>query len=387
MEVSTKALIDELQKAGIPLARVNTSDPEDEHFNRGRWTMHNAAMAARHLVQAATQTFRGDVAAVYVPVSQERPAFYRDAIFILLARAARKPVAVHLHGGGFCRFYENETRAMRALIRATVGSAELGIVLSERLRSALRCVLPDDRLTPVLIGVDVNVGSRAEAPERRSTEDGEVRLFFLSTLVRPKGVLVFLEAFALARRQRPQLRATLAGAWGDAAFRSEVLARIAELGIGDALDMPGPVSGDQKARLFETADVFCFPTFYDLEGTPSTVVEAMAAELPVIATAWAGIPDLVVDGETAILLDIPSPELLAEKLVLLADDRELRRRLGAAGRRRYLRHFTQRAFGERIVSALAPLVEGGRARPAESQPRARGEAAGRSAPIAADADP
>lgn len=267
---------------------------------------------------------------------------------------------------------------MRSLIRTTVGRAARGIVLSERLRSALRCVLPDERLTPVLIGVDLPELAAVDTSARDASD--EVRLFFMSTLVRQKGPLVFLEAFALARRERPQLRAVLAGGWGDDAFREEVERRIDELGIRGVLEVPGPVSGAEKARLFATSHIFCFPTFFELEGTPSTLVEAMAAELPVVATAWAGIPDLVVDGETAILLDIPSPELLAEKLVLLADDRDLRRRLGAAGRRRYLRHFTQRAFGERIVGALAPLVEGEWTRPAESQPRPRGEAAGRSAP-------
>jgi glycosyltransferase involved in cell wall biosynthesis len=352
MEVSTLALLRELRNAGIELERVNTADPADSLVNRSRWTVRNVRLALEHVVSASRKAFRRDVSAVYVPISQERPAFYRDALFILVARLARKPVVVHLHGGAFGQFYRSEPVAMRALIRVTVGRASLGIVLSERIRPALECVLPSSRVTPVEIGVDVDDAREDWAPREGDT----FRALFLSTLVPEKGLLVFVEAVALAHRDRPHIVGAVAGNWvgGETRAAAERLAR--ELGATEFVSLVGTVTGAEKARLFRESNVFCLPTYYPLEGTPSVVVEAMAAGIPVVATAWAGLPDLVEDGRTGILLDEPSPALLAEKLVLLADRPELRAAMGAAGRARYRERFTQAAFGRRVVAALAPFV-------------------------------
>jgi glycosyltransferase involved in cell wall biosynthesis len=350
MEVSTLALLNELRSAGIPLARVNTSDPGDSLANRGSWTARNARVALHHIASVARQVARGDVAAVYVPISQERPAFYRDALFLIVARAARKQTIVHLHGGAFADFYRDERPWMRALIRATVGRSALGIVLSDRLRPALECVLPASRVTVVLIGVDVP-SNAARAPRER--DDAVLALFF-STLLPEKGLFVFLEAVAEARASRPQLQAEVAGNWFGAETEALARRRVAELGIADAVTFTGTVSGEAKAAMFQRADVFCFPSFYALEGTPSVVIEAMAASLPVLATAWRGIPDLV--GETGVLVDEPEPSVIAKELICLVDDPERRQELGAAAARRYREQFTQAAFGRRIVAALAPHV-------------------------------
>lgn len=348
MEISTQALVAELRRAGLPFARVNTNDPHDELSNRGRWTAHNVWLALRHIRQALREAFRRDVCAVYVPISQERPAFYRDALLILIARVARKPVVVHLHGGAFADFFARENRPMKALIRATVGRAALGIVLSERLRPALECVLPRERVTPVLIGVDIPASDGSPpAP------DGHLRALFFSTLLPEKGLFVFIKALAIARRQVPELHGEIAGNW-TGNVRVEAERRVRELGLADAVAFTGTVSGDDKVRMFERATLLCLPTFFQLEGTPSVVVEAMAAGVPVVATAWRGIPDLV--GEAGVLVPEPSPELFAHELVRLARDRELRARLARAGRDRYREHFTQQAFGRRIVQALAPFV-------------------------------
>ena len=352
MEVATRALTDELTRAGIEFARVNTADPGDALANRARWTARNVRMALQHVGSAFRQAFRGDVGAVYVPISQELPAFYRDALFILAGELARKPVVIHLHGGAFHRFYADSDPVIRALIRATAGRAALGIVLSERLRPTLECILPPSRVRAVELGVDVEV---AEAPAQRS-RDGRRLALFLSTLHPDKGVLVFLEAVALARRRHPELHAVVAGNWLGEETRVEAEALTRRLRLEEAVSFPGTVKGREKAEPFARSAVFCLPSSYALEGTPVVIIEAMAAGIPVLATAWAGIPDLVEDGRTGLLVDEPSPALLAEKLVFLLDRPDLREAMGSAGRERYATRFTQEAFGRRIVAALEPFV-------------------------------
>src|SRR5262249_21731072 len=81
------------------------------------------------------------------------------------------------------------------------------------------------------------------------------------------------------------------------------------------------------------------------EGLPVSVLEAMAAELPVVASAVGGLAELVDDGETGILVPSGDEDALAEALARLVEDGELRRKLGAAGRARGEAEFDLDAFG------------------------------------------
>jgi glycosyltransferase involved in cell wall biosynthesis len=353
MELATQALLAELGRIGIPYVRVDTADAMDVLGNRGKWTTHNISLALQHVANAAVKSFSRDVGAVYVPIAQEFPGLVRDMAFLLAARVARVPAIVHLQGGAFGDFYASRSSIVRSLLSSTVGRASMGIVLTEHLRPALECVLPPERVSVVSNGIDVMNGI-----DNRLGSDESIHVLFLSSLFRWKGPQLFIEAFAQAHRQRPVLRGTVAGSWPTDHVRDETLRLAADLGVVKQLAFPGAVDEEEKLLLFRSADVFCFASLVP-EGQPLVILEAMGARLPVIAPAWPGIADTVIDGETALLVNEMSPEALAEGLIYLVDHQDERLRLGAAGRQRYERFFTQRAFGERMIRVLRPFLENG----------------------------
>jgi glycosyltransferase involved in cell wall biosynthesis len=350
MELATQALLAELARADIRFARVDTADPADTLGNRGKWTVHNISLALRHVLGAARAILRRETCAVYVPIAQEFPGLVRDIAFLLVARVGRVPTIVHLHGGAFREFYASRSKPAQWLVRKTVGGAALGIVLTENLRPALECVIPTERVSVVPNGIDMT-----NAPDRHRSNE-TVRILFLSSLIRWKGPLVFIDAFARAHRRCPFLRATLAGDWASAEIRVEAVRLASDLGVAEHLEFPGAVDDEKKRALFHAADIFCFASLVP-EGQPLVILEAMGAGLPVVAPAWPGIADTVVDGQSALLVAPNSPNALAERLVELAEDPEKRLRLGAAGRRRYEQLFTQRAFGDRMIEVLRPFLE------------------------------
>jgi glycosyltransferase involved in cell wall biosynthesis len=352
MEIATRSLLRELRRARFPYARVNTADPDDELGNRARWTRHNVYLAFRHLASATFQSFRRDTAAVYVPIAQEFPALFRDLAFVAIAHVARKPVVLHLHGGNLASFYESRSRLVKRLMRGTLGRAALGIVLSDPLRPEFECLLPSERVVAVPNGIDLPT----EGARERRRKEHEVNVLFLSSLYRWKGILLFVEAFAAAHARRPFLRAVAAGPWPSEQDRRETLALVQRLGIASSLLFTGTVDTEEKSRVLAEADIFCFPSLVP-EGQGLVVLEAMASSLPVVAIGWPGVADTVRDGETGLLVADASPELLADRLVYLADHPEERERLGTAGRRRYEKLYTQAAFGQRMIRVLRPFLQ------------------------------
>jgi glycosyltransferase involved in cell wall biosynthesis len=141
---------------------------------------------------------------------------------------------------------------------------------------------------------------------------------------------------------------------GDGPLRAALEARAAELGVAGRLQLPG-WSDDARSRLPDF-DVFVLPSRY--EGFPLSIIEAMLAGLPVVATDVGSIREAVVDGETGLLVPSGDAAALTAALRRLVDDPGLRARLGAAGRARARREFTARAMAARYERLYDEVVRG-----------------------------
>lgn len=138
----------------------------------------------------------------------------------------------------------------------------------------------------------------------------------------PKNHAGLLEAFRILQQRHPECRLRLVGD-GDLRESMEALAR--EKGISDAVEFCGMQSNVYP--YLQEADIFTLPSVY--EGNPMTIIEAMGTGLPIVASRVGGIPDMVRDGETGLLVE-PEPEAICDALTRLVEDSTLRRRLGQA---------------------------------------------------------
>jgi glycosyltransferase involved in cell wall biosynthesis len=112
---------------------------------------------------------------------------------------------------------------------------------------------------------------------------------------------------------------------------------------------------EDVAAALSAADVLLHPTHAD--ALPSALMEAMAAGVPVIATAVGGIPEIVADGITGMLVPAPpDPAAVAGALEPLVADAALRARLGAAGRVRYGQQFTAEAWARRLRAVYDEIL-------------------------------
>lgn len=149
-----------------------------------------------------------------------------------------------------------------------------------------------------------------------------------------------------------RLRAVLPGR--DQGARGRLEALVAELGLEDAVRLPG--EREDVPAILQMADIVVHPSHQ--EGFSNAILEAMTAGRPVVATAVGGNPEAVVEGETGFLVPARDPEALAAAIGRLAEDRELRGRMGAAGRARIELEFSMDRMIERFVAWYEELAEG-----------------------------
>jgi glycosyltransferase involved in cell wall biosynthesis len=118
---------------------------------------------------------------------------------------------------------------------------------------------------------------------------------------------------------------------------------------------PGVQTGRGKWEFYKNADIFVFPSYFHSETFGIVLLEAMCFSLPVVATRWRGIPEVVEEGSCAILCEPRDVEGCREALARLVNDPSLRDRMGRKSRERFLRYFTVEAHRNAMESALSQL--------------------------------
>ena len=174
------------------------------------------------------------------------------------------------------------------------------------------------------------------------------RLVFVGRLAPAKGLRVLFEALAQVHKTRPDLTLTVIGD-GDDRDALESLAAP----FGDAMAFTGNLSQDGVAKALVASDIMVLPSF--AEGLPVVLMESLASARPVVATRVAGVSELVEDGVSGFIVSPGDPEMLCERILRLADDAELRRYMGEAGRARVVAEFDANKEAARIGALFADL--------------------------------
>ncbi|WP_146588236.1 glycosyltransferase family 4 protein [Puniceibacterium confluentis] len=155
------------------------------------------------------------------------------------------------------------------------------------------------------------------------------RLLFVGRLAGVKGVPVLLEALAGLTAACPDLRLTLIG---DGPERAALEQHAQALGVAERTAFLGYRSQAEVTEALRSTDIFVLPSF--AEGVPVVLMEAMAAEVTVVTTRIAGVPELVRDGESGLLVAPGDAAALRDALLRVLGDADLRRRMGQMGRAR-----------------------------------------------------
>jgi glycosyltransferase involved in cell wall biosynthesis len=312
-----------------PLRYVSTH--EGRSFSAKLWPW----LAALGTVLAALARRR--VALVHVH-SAAYGSFWRKSVICALAAAFRVPYVIHLHDGRLPAFRRDCGAMTLAWLRFILRKAARVVVLTRRWREEVHAIEPQASTT--IIGNPVPVPASL-APLARPAR----KLLFLAWLHRDKGILDLIAALPHILRRVPGTELVIAGGGSVGCQTPEQLKQLAgALGVEHALRFAGWVDGARKQELLREADVFVLPSY--CEALPVGVLEAMAAGVPVVASCVGGIPDVITDQVSGLLVEPGEPRALAQAIVAILTDEALRQRLREAAHRDVKRYSVDAVLAE-----------------------------------------
>jgi glycosyltransferase involved in cell wall biosynthesis len=360
----------ELERQGVPLHIFSLKKPDDGIFHADIARVRARVAYLPDSVIFAPRAF----ADAHRQVCRENPARYRTALRLALARRrtvtlkhfvqagyiaalagrlgighvhahfASAPAAIALHVHRLTGIPYSFTAHAKDIYMDTVDrsqlarklrSASFAITVSDYNRSHLEQLAGDGRIVRIYNGLDLARFSPNGGPH-----DDPPLVLAVGRLIEKKGFADLIRACALLRDQGFRFRCRIVG---KGPLEGELRNRIRELGLGRLVELTGPLPRERLLQLYPRASLVVAPCVVgsdgNRDGLPTVLIEALALGIPVISTRVTGIPELVEDGRTGLLVPEHDPASLAAAIRLLLTERATAEEFGRAGRAHVEREF------------------------------------------------
>jgi len=267
----------------------------------------------------------------------------------LVNRIAGIPFSFTAHAKDIYVYRPEET-----LLAEKLAAADFGITVTEFNRRHMLSILPPEVHQKVRVlhnGVSLATFTPPDAEGRE-----EDLILGVGRLVPKKGFDVLVEACGLLAMRGARFRCIIAGEGPELESLRE---RSRALGLEDRVEFTGPVTSEDVRRLMRRAAVFCLPCRVsadaNVDALPTVLLEALATGLPAVSTRLSGIPEIIDDGLSGVLVDPEDADATARSLETILASPELRLRYGVNGRDKAERCFDL----EKNVASLHTMFKGG----------------------------
>lgn len=251
-----------------------------------------------------------DIVHIHVATTQSAR---RKKIFFELAKMLHKKTILHFHPSNEKFLFEPYNQK---LYRNLFSKADLVLVLSKQWQRWIKDALGLTEHIEVLYNPCPIVNRREDMREKN--------ILFAGTIIPRKGYETLLRGFALIAPKYPDWKVVFAGN-GEIDKAKDIANK---LHITNQADFLGWVSGKDKEKAFQQASIYCLAS--DGEGFPMGVLDAWAYGIPCVVTPVGGLPDIVVDGENALVFPVGDVDVLARQLERMISDDELREKIADA---------------------------------------------------------
>lgn len=275
--------------------------------------------------------------------------FYEKAFLALLARFGGRYVVLHVHGGGFGKFFQNSPAPLRFLIKRLLRLCHRVLTLSEELRNLLVKSGLDEKRVVVLENAVYLPSLETKAA---STADSVVRVLFLNHLSRAKGVCELVEAAERIAARQPNACFKLQGPGHEGIY--DLCGQLRDGAMNGRIEIAGPVSGSAVERVYRAADIYVLPSH--VEAMPMGLLEAMSHALACVVTPVGSIPRIITDRVNGRIVPVGDVSALEQAIEELIMDGALRGQLGARARQTVKDGYDWDLRAEQIVELYDGLL-------------------------------
>lgn len=265
---------------------------------------------------------------------------FSSTVLLILARIFRVRYSLTLHGSG--EFVDVVGFHLAAKVAGAVFVAAVGRYGMSQIMNASD---PDHWHKVVVLPLGVDVDAFRPRRDRQRNRDEPFRLLSVGRLSAPKGYPILIEAAALLRTRGRNIRLTLVGEGPERATLEQLIA-LHEL--SGCVRLAGACNHDRLAQYYDAGDAFVLSSF--LEGVPVVLMEAMAMELPCVATWVTGIPEVIDKDVEGLLVPPADAAAIAAAVERLIDEPQRAQQLGIAARRKVLDRYHLEHNVERLAT-------------------------------------
>jgi glycosyltransferase involved in cell wall biosynthesis len=303
-------------------------------------------LAVKAVFKFAVKVLTKNPKLIYVHIGSNA-SLYRESFFVVFAKVFGKKTVAHFHAGDVEEYLEKQSKIGRKLIAWAISLSDKLIAVSKNSAEKLRKIAPNNKIEIIVNAIDTK--PFLFPANRFENRDDSVRILFIGAMGKLKGEKDLANAVKLIAEKHPNLRISFLG------FGGENLRKYcAEIGIENLVEFIGAVSLEERLIFFEKADIFALPTF--AEAMPLSVIEAMAAGLPVVSTKVGGIPELISENEQGFLVEPADYKEFSDKLSILISDKKLRLKMGEKAKRRVGKELDFQVFTNKLRKCLLEMT-------------------------------
>lgn len=277
---------------------------------------------------------------VHVNVASDS-SYYRKSFFIKTAKLLKRRLVIHQHGGDFENFYHKQlSHRGRKSVQKVLSMADAFLVLSPGGKEFFSGIVDENKIEVFPDSIRI--------PPVIEKKYGQRRLLFLGRLCKEKGIGELLTAAAELVRVYPDMKLYLGGIWEDKelkALAAEHASFVSDLGW---------ITGEEKSGYLAESDIFVLPSYF--EGQSVSILEAMACSCAIVASNVGGIPQMIEDEKTGLLISPKNAQALKEGLERALGDAGLCRRLGANARKKVEEEFSIEKNMERLLEIYESVL-------------------------------
>jgi glycosyltransferase involved in cell wall biosynthesis len=255
-------------------------------------------------------------AIIHLNTSMDPKAFWRDTVYLLVARLLGIRTVYQIHGGELPQKFFKGKKILDSILRRVLQIPDAVVVLSRIENSAYQKFVRPRRLAIIPNAVNLRDYRQSEGKDFNTDI---LKLAYMGRLASVKGILNVIEAMDILKNQwgHKNIRFDIAGSGPD---EEHLKKKVVELGLHKEVRFLGPLFGGRKKTFWQNAQIFVFPTYHD-EGLPYAVLESLASGTPLITTHVGGISDAVKNMVHGLFVEPHNSTSIAKAILQMYEDK------------------------------------------------------------------